>query len=76
MLAEKDYPIEICETTFLRTSYFVTGNCQKPVIAAIHGKCIGAGMDLVSFTDVRYCTKDAAFCVKEVALGFVFSFEE
>lgn len=45
------------------------GQCQKPVIAAIHSKCIGAGIDIVSFTDIRYCTKDAAFCVKEVALG-------
>ena len=45
------------------------GKCQKPVIAAIHGKCLGAGIDLISFTDVRYCSKDAAFCVKEVALG-------
>jgi len=43
--------------------------CQKPVIASIHGKCIGAGMDIISFTDIRYCSKDAAFCVKEVALG-------
>ncbi|KAJ6821137.1 putative delta(3,5)-Delta(2,4)-dienoyl-CoA isomerase, mitochondrial [Iris pallida] len=29
---------------------------RKPVIASIHGACIGAGVDLVSACDIRYCT--------------------
>lgn len=43
--------------------------CSKPVIAAIHSGCIGAGVDLVTACDIRYCSKDAFFCVKEVDVG-------
>lgn len=42
-----------------------------PVIAAIHGACIGAGVDLVSSCDLRVCSADAHFCVKEVDLAVV-----
>lgn len=43
--------------------------CQKPVIAAIHNGCIGAGVDMITSTCIRYCTKDAYFQVKEILLG-------
>jgi len=45
--------------------------CRKPVIAAIHGHCIGAGLDFVTACDIRLCTEDATFCLKEAAIGFV-----
>ena len=45
--------------------------CRKPVLAAIHGGCIGGGVDLVTACDIRYCTEDAYFTVKEVDLGIV-----
>lgn len=38
--------------------------CDKPVIAAIHNGCIGAGVDLITACDIRYCSKDAFFSVK------------
>ncbi|XP_043282079.1 delta(3,5)-Delta(2,4)-dienoyl-CoA isomerase, mitochondrial [Venturia canescens] len=43
--------------------------CEKPVIAAVHNACIGAGLDMISAADIRYCTKDAWFQIKEVDLG-------
>lgn len=43
--------------------------CKKPVITAIHGACIGAGVELIVASDIRYCTKDAYFQVKEVDIG-------
>ncbi|KAI8049757.1 mitochondrial delta-delta-dienoyl-CoA isomerase [Syncephalis plumigaleata] len=43
--------------------------CDRPVIAAIHGACIGAGVDLSTACDIRYCSKDAYFSVKEVDIG-------
>jgi len=43
--------------------------CPKPVIAAIHGACVGGGTNMVTFADIRYCTNDAWFQVKEAALG-------
>ena len=43
--------------------------CRKPVLAAVHGACIGGGMDLICCADMRYCSADASFCVKEIDLG-------
>lgn len=43
--------------------------CRKPVIGAIHNACVGAGVDLITTTDIRLCTQDAWFCVKEVDMG-------
>lgn len=43
--------------------------CPKPVIAAIHGACIGGGVDMICAADVRLASSDAYFCVKEVAIG-------
>ncbi|XP_042485268.1 delta(3,5)-Delta(2,4)-dienoyl-CoA isomerase, peroxisomal isoform X2 [Macadamia integrifolia] len=46
-------------------------NCRKPVIAGIHGACIGGGIDIVTACDIRYCTEDSFFSVKEVDLAIV-----
>jgi enoyl-CoA hydratase len=46
-------------------------NCSKPVLAAIHGGCIGGGIDLISACDMRYCTDDAYFTIKEIDMGMV-----
>ncbi|BAT93500.1 delta(3,5)-Delta(2,4)-dienoyl-CoA isomerase, peroxisomal [Vigna umbellata] len=43
--------------------------CRKPVIASIHGACIGGGIDIVTACDIRMCTKEAFFSVKEVDLA-------
>lgn len=45
--------------------------CRKPVIAAIHGHCIGAGLDMATACDIRICTSDAVFSLREAAVGFV-----
>lgn len=45
--------------------------CTKPVIAAIAGPCIGGGMDLVAACDVRLCSRDARFSVREVKVAIV-----
>ncbi|MEL7160598.1 MAG: enoyl-CoA hydratase-related protein [Bacteroidota bacterium] len=45
--------------------------CRKPVLAAVHGGCIGGGVDIVTACDIRYCTEGAYFTVKEVDLGIV-----
>jgi len=44
-------------------------SCRKPVIAAIHGHCFGAGTSLITATDIRYCTADAQLSTKEVDVG-------
>jgi len=46
-------------------------SCRKPVIAAIHGWCIGGGVDLATACDVRLASADARFSVREVRLAMV-----
>ncbi len=43
--------------------------CRKPVIAEIHGACIGGGIDLITCCDMRYAAADAYFSVKEIDVG-------
>jgi enoyl-CoA hydratase len=45
--------------------------CRKPVIAAVHGICVGGGLDIISACDIRLCAEDASFSLREAALGFV-----
>ena len=44
---------------------------KVPVITAIHGACIGGGLDLVSAADIRLATEDAYFSLREAAIGIV-----
>lgn len=46
-------------------------DCRTPVIASIHGWCIGGGVDLISAVDVRYASADAKFSVREVKVAMV-----
>jgi len=43
--------------------------CRKPVIAAIHSSCIGGAIDMITCCDMRYCSNDAVFSVKETEIG-------
>ncbi len=45
--------------------------CRKPVLAAIGGGCIGGGIDLITCADMRYCSGDAFFTIKEIDIGMV-----
>ncbi|XP_043913170.1 delta(3,5)-Delta(2,4)-dienoyl-CoA isomerase, mitochondrial isoform X3 [Protopterus annectens] len=50
-------------------TFTVMEKCSKPVIVAVHGCCIGGGVDLISACDIRFCSQDAWFQIKEVDLG-------
>ena len=43
----------------------------QPVIAAVHGHCLGGGMDLITAVDVRLAAEGAVFSVRETRLGMV-----
>jgi len=45
--------------------------CKKPVIAAVHGKCVGAGLDIIAACDLRLCTEDATFSLREARICLV-----
>ncbi|EKU82236.1 enoyl-CoA hydratase [Massilia sp. UYP32] len=44
---------------------------QKPVIAAVHGYCMGGGMELALACDIRFAAPDAIFSLPETALGLI-----
>jgi len=45
--------------------------CRKPVIAAIHGACVGGALDIVLAADIRLAAENALFSVREVDVGMV-----
>mmetsp|Transcript_46591 Transcript_46591/g.76070 ORF Transcript_46591/g.76070 Transcript_46591/m.76070 type:complete len:142 (+) Transcript_46591:478-903(+) len=50
----------------------VVETCPVPVIAVIQGVCIGAAVDLIAACDMRYCSDDASFAIKEVVCASVY----
>jgi enoyl-CoA hydratase len=46
-------------------------NCRKPVIAAVHGHCIGGGVDLLCACDIRLAANDAIFSIRETRLAII-----
>jgi enoyl-CoA hydratase len=55
----------------LQHAFSVFAESDKPVVAAIHGYCLGAGMDLVTACDIRLCSSDAVFAIRETRMGLV-----
>jgi enoyl-CoA hydratase/carnithine racemase len=53
----------------LQDSLTALERCRKPVLAAIHGHCLGGGVDLICACDMRYCSNDATFSIKEIDVG-------
>jgi len=52
-------------------SMTVIEKCHKPVIAAVHGHCIGGGVDLISACDIRLASRDAVFSIRETKIAIV-----
>jgi enoyl-CoA hydratase len=53
----------------LQESFTVFEQVRMPVLAAIHGGCIGGAVDMVTATDMRYATEDAFFVIQEINIG-------
>ncbi|MGM0555103.1 MAG: crotonase/enoyl-CoA hydratase family protein, partial [Myxococcota bacterium] len=45
--------------------------CSKPTIAAVHGHCIGGGVNLIAACDTRICSEGATFSLREVRIAIV-----
>jgi enoyl-CoA hydratase len=55
----------------LQHSITSVAECPKPVIAAVHGYCIGGGVDLISACDIRLSSADTVFSVRETRIAIV-----
>ena len=52
-------------------SFAAVYNCRKPVVAAVHGYAVGAGMALPAACDVIIASEDATFFVPEIKVGII-----
>lgn len=59
------------EVLRLQGSLTSVAACPKPVIAAVHGYCIGGGVDLIAACDIRLASADALFSVREAKMAIV-----
>ncbi len=55
----------------LQDAITAVADCPKPVIAAVHGYCIGGGVDLIAACDIRLASADAVFSVREAKMAIV-----
>lgn len=53
----------------LQETFSALERARQPVLAAIQGGAIGAGVDLATACDCRYASADAFFAVQETAIG-------
>ena len=53
----------------MQASFNAVDHCQKPVLAAIQGYCLGGAIDLIAACDMRYAAEDAQFSIKEIDMG-------
>ena len=51
-------------------------DCPIPTLAAIRGACVGGGMELAAFCDMRVCSDDSRFAVPIARLGATLAYPE
>jgi enoyl-CoA hydratase len=56
---------------WLQECFHVIEKANAPVIAAIHGACVGGGIDLIAACDIRVASNDAWFCIQEINVAIV-----
>lgn len=55
----------------MQASVSALAGLKVPVIAAVHGYCIGGGIDLICACDIRLASSDAIFSVRETKVAIV-----
>src|SRR5690606_3917835 len=53
----------------LQNAFNALERARFPVVAAVHGACVGAGIDLMTACDLRIASADAYFSVEEIHIG-------
>ncbi|MBH1964259.1 MAG: enoyl-CoA hydratase/isomerase family protein [Comamonadaceae bacterium] len=57
--------------TNMQATFSKMESLRIPVIAALHGGCIGGAVDMVTAACIRYASADAFFCIQEINIGMV-----
>lgn len=65
----KDHLLQVI--TRMQDAFTAIEKAPFPVIAAIHGVCLGAGLDLAAACDFRYACSSATFAIEEINLGIM-----
>ncbi len=55
----------------LQQSFDRVARCTKPILAAIHGACIGGGLDLIAACDLRFASANTLLSLRETRLAIV-----
>jgi enoyl-CoA hydratase len=55
----------------LQGAFDAVASSAVPVIAAVHGPCIGGGLDLAAACDIRLASRDAVFSLRETRIAIV-----
>jgi len=51
-------------------------DCRHPIVAQIHGICVGGGMEIASLADIRICGESSRFGAPINRLGLVMAYSE
>ncbi|TKT74498.1 enoyl-CoA hydratase-related protein [Aquamicrobium sp. LC103] len=70
-IREAETSIEVRERNMRRAWIDAFDRVTKPVIAAVHGHCLGGGMEMALACDIRVACADATFALPETGLGLI-----
>ncbi len=59
----------LTKVKYLQDTFSSLEQCRIPVLIAVQGGCYGAGVDMITAADMRYCTEDAFFTITEIDVG-------
>jgi enoyl-CoA hydratase len=60
----------------MRRTIEAIGSCRHPVVAQIHGICVGGGLEIAGLADLRICGESSKFGVPINRLGLVMAYAE
>ena len=60
----------------MRRTIEAIGRCRHPLVAQIHGICVGGGLELAGLADIRICGESSRFGVPINKLGLVMAYAE
>jgi len=60
----------------VQTTMDAVARCRHPVVAMIHGACVGGGLEMAAVCDMRICGESSRFGVPVKNLGLVMAYGE